>query len=299
MGHEDKPVIKRKPGACEVSAALKKSKVESKIRRFVSATHELVTYLDTESPDVVSWSRSGELFIVKNKHLLSKELSKYFNTSKFESFTKQLNIYGFIKGTPGWDIVDGQAVPLANDSGVRFNEEYSSFWHPFFKRGRIDLLHKVNPAHRKSKKEPCHVVTTDTSETVEIQSVEYWRNIIKNLEIKIADRKAQIESDLDAIQLQHCESIQEIAERVQHECKLRIEGDRGMFRELPPISSSDIEAEKRRPLNPWCYRPPRTAFQEKLHASALQVFDVSEPFVFEEFGLHDLLNHDFKFTEST
>jgi len=47
---------------------------------------------------IVSWKSDGTAFIIKDKKMfVDRVLKKYFNQSKWESFQRQLNIYGFKK----------------------------------------------------------------------------------------------------------------------------------------------------------------------------------------------------------
>mmetsp|Transcript_34206 Transcript_34206/g.43683 ORF Transcript_34206/g.43683 Transcript_34206/m.43683 type:complete len:379 (+) Transcript_34206:70-1206(+) len=82
---------------------------------------KLFEILDVESADIVSWNIAGNAFFVKETERFSKEiLMKYFRHSKFASFQRQLNLYGFRKITRGPDA--------------------GAYAHQYFRRGQPDLL---------------------------------------------------------------------------------------------------------------------------------------------------------------
>ena len=90
---------------------------------------KLVDLLQAEDlKKYVSWNDNGTSFIIKNSESFSKfVLPKYFKHNKFQSFVRQLNLYGFRKVTP---INHG----LVNQQGTE------EFRHPFFLKDRSDLL---------------------------------------------------------------------------------------------------------------------------------------------------------------
>ena len=52
--------------------------------------------------DVVSWDASGTTFKVhKPDEFVTRVMPLYFDMSKYESFRRQLNLYGFIRTTRG------------------------------------------------------------------------------------------------------------------------------------------------------------------------------------------------------
>mmetsp|Transcript_36677 Transcript_36677/g.88371 ORF Transcript_36677/g.88371 Transcript_36677/m.88371 type:complete len:210 (+) Transcript_36677:234-863(+) len=93
---------------------------------------KLYDMLEAESEDaIVYWSSSGRAFRIADISQFTKEvLPKYFKTTKFSSFQRNLNLYGFNKIRKGPDV-----------------DMYS---HPGFVRGNEDGLSQL----RKRKKAP-------------------------------------------------------------------------------------------------------------------------------------------------
>jgi hypothetical protein len=88
---------------------------------------------------VISWLPHGDSFVVCSLPALVNVLSKYFRTSNFHSFVRQLNMYNFYKVT--------------NDSGT------IQFRHPDFHRDQPDKLYRIkrkNPSEAKKVEIVCH-----------------------------------------------------------------------------------------------------------------------------------------------
>ncbi|CAO3618101.1 unnamed protein product [Cunninghamella blakesleeana] len=84
---------------------------------------------DQSIKDWISWSDSGESFLVYDINGFSQEvLPKYFKHSKWSSFIRQLNTYGFCK------VAD---YKNSND------KQTSEFKHPLFNRNGQQVLHKI------------------------------------------------------------------------------------------------------------------------------------------------------------
>ena len=98
---------------------------------------ETYCMIDTCPPQIATWSSDGLTFLVKNTHLFETTIiPQYFKHSKFSSFVRQLNFYGFRK------------IRLDNSLKIDLEKEREqrNFWrfrHENFRRGRKDLLREI------------------------------------------------------------------------------------------------------------------------------------------------------------
>jgi len=106
---------------------------------FPAKAYLMIDNCSVEHPNVASWTADGTAFVVKDTaQLATDHLPRYFKHSNFQSFVRQLNIYGFRKDT---------AIPPGSREDV--------FRHDYFRQGREDLLESIKrtnkkPAARKS-----------------------------------------------------------------------------------------------------------------------------------------------------
>lgn len=98
-----------------------------------SFLEKLYSILEEESPNIISWNATGDSFIIYSPQLFSQQvMKKYFKSTKFNSFVRQLNFYGFRKIGRESNSDDGQG-----------NTKCWEFKHPQFIRGRKDLLSRI------------------------------------------------------------------------------------------------------------------------------------------------------------
>ncbi|KNC98069.1 uncharacterized protein SPPG_06481 [Spizellomyces punctatus DAOM BR117] len=97
------------------------------VASFVAKLYSLL-----EDPDhrrFVEWNEAGDVFVVFHTDEFAETvLPKYFKHSKFPSFVRQLNIYGFYR------VSDARKSPHVR------SKEACVFSHRYFLRGRKDLL---------------------------------------------------------------------------------------------------------------------------------------------------------------
>ncbi|CAO3595965.1 unnamed protein product [Absidia cylindrospora] len=101
---------------------------------------KLYKMLEDDTQDLICWSSNGDFFSVYNSALFSKQvLPQYFKHNNWQSFVRQLNMYGFSK------INEMIHANLTSD-----NQTWD-FKHPHFKRGDFQSLILVK---RKSVRPP-------------------------------------------------------------------------------------------------------------------------------------------------
>lgn len=124
------------------------------LNRFLSKTFHMVNNAD---PTIVAWAPNGDSFLIKNVDMFSEViLPSYFKHSKFSSFVRQLNFYGFRKIRPDCSM-------LNQDEEVRF-------YHEYFQADKPDLLHKI---HRATK-------SADTTSPAQVENLQEELEILKD-----------------------------------------------------------------------------------------------------------------------
>ncbi|KAE8893770.1 hypothetical protein PF011_g8049 [Phytophthora fragariae] len=89
---------------------------------FLSKTYEIFSM--PEFSHVCGWNANGDTIIVSQlEAFVALVLPRFFKHRNFPSFVRQLNLYGFHK-----TVLDSKRL---------------EFQHPYFKRGRPDLLHNI------------------------------------------------------------------------------------------------------------------------------------------------------------
>ncbi|KAI2511485.1 hypothetical protein MHU86_2921 [Fragilaria crotonensis] len=89
--------------------------------------------IDPHHQNIISWSDSGKAFRIANVSLFSSRiLPKYFRTSKFSSFQRNLNLYGFCK--------------------VRRGPDTDMYAHPAFARGQPETLSQLRKCNSSGTK---------------------------------------------------------------------------------------------------------------------------------------------------
>ncbi|THH16478.1 hypothetical protein EW146_g4165 [Bondarzewia mesenterica] len=116
------------------------------VPQFLQKLYEIVN--DPNNNDMIRWTDSGDSFVVLDHERLSREvLGRWFKHQKFQSFVRQLNMYGFHK------IPHLQQGVLKSDSDT----EIWNFEHPHFHRGQPDLLCLI----QRKKQVPQNTATED------------------------------------------------------------------------------------------------------------------------------------------
>ncbi|KAI8644801.1 HSF-type DNA-binding-domain-containing protein [Parasitella parasitica] len=103
---------------------------------FVNKLYKMLEDLSIQH--LISWSERGDLFSVSNPTAFSKTvLPQYFKHNNWQSFVRQLNMYGFHKVN---DMIH---------SNLTSDNQTWEFKHPHFRRGAVEDLQNVK---RKSTK---------------------------------------------------------------------------------------------------------------------------------------------------
>ena len=92
---------------------------------------------DEKTPDIACWNEVGDAFIIKNK----SGFEETYLTISFESFVRQLHLYGFKKMNN-----------RKNSAGSGKKKELI-FHHEDFLRGREDLVACMQTVKKETKKE--------------------------------------------------------------------------------------------------------------------------------------------------
>eukprot|EP00545_Synedropsis_sp_CCMP1620_P001017 CAMPEP_0119006484 /NCGR_PEP_ID=MMETSP1176-20130426/2316_1 /TAXON_ID=265551 /ORGANISM="Synedropsis recta cf, Strain CCMP1620" /LENGTH=312 /DNA_ID=CAMNT_0006958397 /DNA_START=59 /DNA_END=997 /DNA_ORIENTATION=+ len=87
--------------------------------------HEMLDQIERDGfGDVISWQPHGRCFVVhKPQQFVDHVMPTYFKQSKFPSFQRQLNLYGFQRLTKG--------------------EDKGGYYHEMFLQGKLFLAHRI------------------------------------------------------------------------------------------------------------------------------------------------------------
>jgi len=130
------------------------------------------TYLmiSTCNPMLASWSEDGTKIIIKDSKKFEKdELKNYFQHSKFSSFSRQLNFYGFKKSSSRSSLISS-----------RVSKGQIIFQNLLFVRDRIELLKQIKRSTNHGN------ANTSLSQNQE-QVQAFHSQEVNNLKTKVAD----------------------------------------------------------------------------------------------------------------
>ncbi|XP_062997624.1 LOW QUALITY PROTEIN: heat shock factor protein 3-like [Elgaria multicarinata webbii] len=134
---------------------------------------------DSGSDDVIAWSRNGQNFCILNEQRFAKELlPKYFKHSNLSSFIRQLNIYGFRK-----------VIALENGMMTSNKSSAIEFQHPFFKRGKANLLASIKRKVSAVRSEDLKVCPEDLHKV--LSEVQEMRDQQNSMDLKLASMKRE------------------------------------------------------------------------------------------------------------
>ena len=156
---------------------------------FPAKAYLLIDSCSAEHPHVASWTDDGKALVVKDTTKFAAEhLPRFFKHANFQSFVRQLNIYGFRKDA---------APPGAGPRDVVFR-------HDYFIQGRRELLESIQRTNKKSaaKKSAASAVASKAipsspSTYSSSPSVDDWDSqhqpSLQSLQQQIAEMSAKID----------------------------------------------------------------------------------------------------------
>jgi len=144
------------------------------------------------------------MFVVKDPDIFASQIiPQYFDHNKFSSFARQLNFYGFRKM---------QSKPIRNSDYDAGTAKHVTFFNENFKRGRCDLLKKIQRSTRGGN-------GTGTDQTKEIQNL---RDQVSTLEEKITEMNSQFEDRLRRLELDMLGRMEQMMLTVQQQQQTQI-----------------------------------------------------------------------------
>ncbi|VEU36691.1 unnamed protein product [Pseudo-nitzschia multistriata] len=166
------------------------------------------------------------MFVVKDPdQFASQIIPQYFDHNKFSSFARQLNFYGFRKM---------QSKPIRNSDFDANTAKHVTFYNENFKRGRHDLLKKIQRSTRGGGNISGQDVQREIQQLKEkVASLEktiqglssQTENRLKSLELDFLNR---IDQTVLLMQQQHQQSQQGQQNQHAHYHNLRVPGNNGI-----------------------------------------------------------------------
>ncbi|KAL3924946.1 MAG: hypothetical protein SGILL_000736 [Bacillariaceae sp.] len=151
-------------------------------------------------PDIASWTPDGEMFVVKDPdRFASQIIPQYFDHNKFSSFARQLNFYGFRKM---------QSKPIRNSDFDANTAKHVTFFNENFKRGRCDLLKKIQRSTRGGG---------NASNLDQAKEVAELKEKVANLENTIQDMSTQHEERMRRLELDMLGRMEQMMMAIQQQ----------------------------------------------------------------------------------
>lgn len=146
---------------------------------FLRKTYHMI---DSCDPEIAAWSDNGETFVVKQPDVFEKSIiPQFFKHSKFSSFVRQLNFYGFRK------IKYSDTIKI----DTKLEAETANYWrfrHEKFIRGKPELLADIRRHNSQSSVEK-DKAGESTQPRKEVTSLKSEVDVLKD---RIADMSKNI-----------------------------------------------------------------------------------------------------------
>eukprot|EP00934_Nitzschia_sp_Nitz4_P000956 Nitzschia sp. Nitz4//scaffold140_size61219//18532//19308//NITZ4_006436-RA/size61219-processed-gene-0.17-mRNA-1//-1//CDS//3329536215//956//frame0 len=177
------------------------------------------------SDDIAGWSHGGESFTIYDTELFASEvLPKYFNHSRFSSFIRQLNFYGFSKQRSDPDL-------QTHTTAVRFS-------HPSFRRGHPDLLSKIQ--RTTAGKPQLEQQDLNTEEVTSLQDqVSYLQNKLSKLEESVDQRVDEATRSIEKVWSSRIQSLEHSYETILSTLVSQY-ASRNMVAATPVVAKSSV-----------------------------------------------------------
>lgn len=129
---------------------------------FVAKAHAMIENCSALHPEIAGWNDAGDTVLIYSPTQLEQHyLPQYFQHSKFPSFVRQLNLYGFKNVTKEVTTSGDNSVSGSHNSGGSgtSGSGLQAFRNPNFLRGRKDLVGNIqrsktgDRAQRKTKQD--------------------------------------------------------------------------------------------------------------------------------------------------
>jgi hypothetical protein len=164
-----------------------KMKNNSEVPIFLRKTYHMI---DTCDSTIASWSEDGETFIVKQPEIFSsKIIPQFFKHSKFSSFVRQLNFYGFRK------IKFSDSIKI-DEKLERETKDYWRFRHDCFRKGREDLLTGIKRSNSSANDKKVPVAPKSSAQNTESKKEV---NELKDELNSLKDRIAKMTDNIDTL----------------------------------------------------------------------------------------------------
>lgn len=184
--------------------SIKDSDVENESKNLTRFIAKLYRIVNSDEP-TVCWVPNGKSFLILDPEKFSKTvLPKYFKHSKFTSFVRQLNFYGFHK------IRICPTTLITNDSANKHNvgdrkltesEDMVHFHHSCFQANQPKLLIEIKRATRQTSQtmaESQYPKQREEIESMQKQLREMKNNMDcmkENFQVELAEVRADLELD--------------------------------------------------------------------------------------------------------
>jgi len=174
------------------------------LNRFIAKTYRII---NSDEP-TACWVQGGKSFLILDPKKFSKTvLPKHFKHSKFSSFVRQLNFYGFRKlRIKSSSLITDENTESKDAKNVEIVEGGCSvcFQHQFFQANQPKLLYKIE---RNSKRtEPIVLSESPSPSQTQQKEIESFHHQLQDMkehvdvmrdefEMKLASTRAELELD--------------------------------------------------------------------------------------------------------